>query len=90
MSGFDASEWAANCRRIVIEASVYKFEQNPHLKEFLLSTGEAVLVEASPSDKIWAIGMGASDPKAQDPRTWNGQNLLGFCLMDARSTLRDG
>lgn len=90
VSGFVAEEWEANCCRIVTEASQYKFAQNPHLKEFLLSTGDAVLAEASPYDKVWGIGMGATNPLALDPRTWKGKNLLGFCLMDARSTLREG
>lgn len=90
VSGFNADQWAANSRRIVTEASQHKFAQNPHLGEFLLSTGEAVIVEASPYDTVWGIGMGATDPLALDPHSWKGENLLGFCLMDARSALREG
>lgn len=89
VEGFDAAVWAEHCRRIVTEASEHKFAQNPHLKEFLLSTGETVLVEASPYDNVWGIGLAANDPLALDPRTWKGENLLGFSLMDARSALQE-
>lgn len=85
---FDAQVWSANARRIVTEGNMAKFSQNLHLREFLLSTGESVLVEASPYDQVWGIGMGATDRGARDPGQWKGQNLLGFALMDARSQLR--
>ncbi|WP_199169863.1 NADAR family protein [Rhodopirellula bahusiensis] len=69
------------------EAVVAKFIQNSHLLEFLLGTGDAVLVEASPYDRIWGIGLKADDERAKDPVTWQGQNLLGFALMDVREEL---
>ncbi len=72
---------------MVTEGGVRKFEQNPELKDFLLSTGDLVLVEAGPGDCIWGIGLGQDNSKAQNPETWRGQNLLGFALMDVRSTL---
>jgi ribA/ribD-fused uncharacterized protein len=58
------------------------------LREFLLSTGDRVLVEASPVDRVWGIGLAADDPRAQSPAQWRGLNLLGFALMDARDGLR--
>lgn len=73
-----------------LRASVAKFSQNPAMGEFLLRTGERVLVEASPRDRIWGIGMGAANPDAEQPRKWRGQNLLGFALMAARAQLRAG
>ena len=66
----------------------YKFSQNRNLREFLLSTGDSVLVEASPYDAIWGIRLAASSPEAQDPMKWRGQNLLGFALMEVRDELR--
>jgi ribA/ribD-fused uncharacterized protein len=54
-----------------------------------LGTGEQVLVEASPRDRIWGIGLAADDPRAADPATWRGLNLLGFALMQARAELAD-
>ncbi len=52
--GFDDKVWKANCRQIVTEGNLYKFSQNEELKAFLLSTGDAVIVEAAPRDQIWA------------------------------------
>ena len=87
---FDEARWKAECFDIVVRASVAKFSQNPAMGEFLLRTGERVLVEASPRDRIWGIGMGAANPDAEQPRKWRGQNLLGFALMAARAQLRGG
>lgn len=50
-----------------------------------MSTGRQVLVEASPLDRIWGVGVGAA--KAQDPKAWRGFNLLGRVLMQVRETL---
>ena len=86
---FKEDVWLANARRIVTEGNIAKFSQNEDLKSFLLATGTQVLVEASPYDRIWGIGLGAEDPKAKNPSTWQGQNLLGFALMDARETIRN-
>ena len=86
---FDRAIWGANCSAIVTEGNVAKFGQNPELRTYLLDTGERVLVEASPRDRIWGIGMGKNNPAAEDPRQWRGKNLLGFALMEARARLRD-
>ena len=84
---FDEKVWKRNCRRLVTEGNVAKFSQNESLREFLLGTEDHVLVEASPHDRIWGIGLKATDEKAQHPETWQGQNLLGFALMDVRAKL---
>ena len=86
---FDAKVWKANARRLVTEGNIHKFSQNEDLRLFLKSTGDAVLVEASPRDCIWGIGLGQDNPRSQDPVTWRGQNLLGFALMDVRAILKD-
>ncbi len=65
-----------------------KFGQHADLREFLLTTGDRVLVEASPFDRIWGIGMGPNNPAALRPSAWRGQNLLGFALMEVRERLR--
>ncbi len=70
-----------------MKGNVAKFSQSNTLREFLLGTGSAVLVEASPVDAIWGIGMAADDPRASDPRQWTGLNLLGFALMAVRDRL---
>lgn len=80
--------WFAVRGRRLTEGNVHKFGQNEELRKFLLSTGDAVLVEAAPRDQIWGIGSTQDNPKAHDPRQWRGQNLLGFAPMDVREKLR--
>lgn len=84
---FDEALWRQQRDSIVIRGNRAKFEQNPPLRGFLLGTGTQVLVEASPVDAIWGIGLAADDPRAQDPACWMGLNLLGFALMAVRSAL---
>ena len=71
----------------VVRGNVAKFGDHADLRAFLVGTGDRVLVEASPRDRIWGIGLGAANPAAQDPATWRGENLLGFALMEARERL---
>ena len=83
--GFDQGIWEQHRFDIVAQGNLRKFEQNPDLLSWLLGTGDRVLVEASPRDQVWGIGVGAQNPDARDPRKWRGLNLLGFALMEARS-----
>jgi len=85
---FDPATWDKHSYDIVIEGNWHKFIARPELKAFLLNTGVQVLVEASPSDAIWGIGMSGEDPAARDPARWRGQNLLGFALMEVRARLQ--
>ena len=85
--GFDEQLWAQRRFDLVVEGNVAKFGQNPALRDFLVATEGRVLVEASPRDRIWGIGLGAADERAADPVHWRGLNLLGFALMEARSRL---
>jgi ribA/ribD-fused uncharacterized protein len=87
VQNYDEDAWTANRYRIVVDGSIAKFGQNKPLREYLLSTAGRVLVEASPSDRIWGIGLEASDDRATRPSQWKGLNLLGFALMDARDQL---
>ena len=65
-----------------------KFEDNPHLKQYLLSTGSKRLVEGSPYDGIWGVRVDFNDPKIEDKAYWNGENKLGECLMEVRRQLK--
>lgn len=87
VKGFDEQTWNTHRFDIVVRGSVAKFGQHDSLKEFLLGTSGRVLVEASPHDRIWGIGLVASDSRAASPATWEGLNLLGFALMTAREML---
>lgn len=85
---FDEAVWARQRYAIVLRASLAKFGQHPALREWLLSTGDAVLAQASPLDAIWGTGLSAAHPDARRPGRWPGLNLLGFALMQARDGLR--
>jgi ribA/ribD-fused uncharacterized protein len=86
--GFDEAVWERERFGIVVEGSVHKFTAHAGLRAFLLGTGERVLVEASPLDRVWGIGLASDDERASDPGRWRGPNLLGFALMEARDRLR--
>jgi ribA/ribD-fused uncharacterized protein len=85
--GFDEALWVERRLEIVATGNEAKFGQNPELGAFLRGTGRRVLVEASPTDRIWGIGLAEDDPHAEDPLSWRGLNVLGFALMIARSRL---
>ena len=87
VKGFNEETWTSNRFGIVVAGAVAKFTQNRELGEFLLRTGNKVLVEASPQDRIWGIGMNAQHEHANKPQKWNGLNLLGFALMEARQRM---
>ncbi|MFI2233003.1 NADAR family protein [Nocardia testacea] len=88
IGGFDEELWVLHRFGIVVAGNTAKFGQHEALRRFLLGTGDRVLVEASPVDRIWGIGLAADDAGAEDPTRWNGLNLLGFALMETRSALR--
>jgi hypothetical protein len=90
VKGFDDRAWAEHRWELVVAGNHAKFSQYEDLRTYLLSTGDRVLVEASPYDRIWGIGVRATDARAADPRTWQGQNLLGFALMEVRARLSEG
>jgi ribA/ribD-fused uncharacterized protein len=85
--GFDETMWRQHRSEIAIAGNYAKFSQSAPLREFLLSTKRRVLVEASPVDRIWGIGLAADDPHAENPLEWRGLNLLGFALMEVRERL---
>ncbi|MFI5619241.1 NADAR family protein [Streptomyces sp. NPDC051567] len=86
--GFDEAIWVRERSAIVVAGSVHKFGSDPALRAYLLATGDRVLVEASPLDRVWGIGLAADDERVRDPARWRGPNLLGFALMEARARLR--
>ena len=82
---FDSKAWDAVRYDVVKTANRAKYEQNPDLMARLLSTGDAILAEASPKDNIWGIGVDASAASEMNPSEWPGQNLLGKILMELRT-----
>ena len=87
VDNFNEDKWVKKRFEIVVQGNYLKFKQNKDLRTFLIGTGNRILVEASPVDKIWGIGLAQDDPKVEDPDHWKGQNLLGFALMEARQRL---
>ncbi|MCI1186463.1 NADAR family protein [Hymenobacter sp. DH14] len=85
---FEPETWEERKVEIVITGNRHKFGQHKELAKFLISTGDRVLVEASPVDTIWGIGFAADSPDANNPARWQGPNLLGFALMEVRDQLR--
>jgi len=85
---WDEARWVGARFDIVTRASLAKFSAKAALRDHLLSTEDAVLVEASPLDRVWGIGLGPRNPAVGRPAEWLGLNLLGFALMRARGILR--
>ena len=87
VKNFDENIWKENLYDIVYKGNFLKFTHDMELQKFLISTDGKILVEASPYDKIYGIGMLEQDPRAKNPALWNGQNVLGFILMDVRDNI---
>jgi len=97
VDGFEPEVWEEEedngqprCWNVVWRGSMAKFSQNEHLLEALLATGNTLLVEASPEDCVWGIGLAEDDPRARDPGVWRGLNWLGEVLTDVREHLVAG
>lgn len=88
VAGYIEEQWN-DVRYQYVRMLIYeKFRQNEELKEFLIKTGDAILVEAAHYDKIWGIGIHIAHPDVKNPDKWKGQNLLGQSLMSVRKKLR--
>lgn len=88
VKGFDEEVWNRLRYSVVLNGNYYKFKPTIEMRDILLSTGDKILVEASPLDNIWGIGLSEKDAKAADPKSWRGLNLLGFALMEVRDEIR--
>lgn len=84
---FNADIWSSASKDVVVKGNLHKFEQNAEMLEFLKTTGNKIIVEASPCDTIWGIGMSERDDGVLNPHNWKGSNLLGFALMEVRDKL---
>lgn len=87
VQNFDPHVWGRKSVEVVAKGSEHKYLQNPEMKKALFDTFPRDLVEASPRDRLWGIGLGATNPKAQDPSQWRGKNLLGKTLTEVRDRL---
>jgi ribA/ribD-fused uncharacterized protein len=89
VKNFDSAIWEAHAYEFVVEGNFHKFSQHEGLKNYLLSTEDNIIVEASPVDFIWGIGLSQDDNDAYNPLKWKGGNLLGFALMEVRDRLKN-
>mmetsp|Transcript_69312 Transcript_69312/g.122876 ORF Transcript_69312/g.122876 Transcript_69312/m.122876 type:complete len:239 (-) Transcript_69312:400-1116(-) len=85
---FKSELWAKHLEETAFEIVRQKFEADEGLQQVLLSTGDAIICEASPWDRIWGIGIAVGDPRALEPAQWQGRNVLGEALMRVRDHLR--
>jgi ribA/ribD-fused uncharacterized protein len=87
--GYIGNVWSGARQAIAMRGLYAKFSQNIDLREMLLNTGDAYLVECAGSDKVWACGIRLSDDQRLDASNWTGENILGFALMEVRERLRN-
>lgn len=90
VAGYDDKSWECVRLGYMVYANYLKFSQNEDIGLKLLETDDKILVEASPVDKIWGIGLAEDEDDyiLQDERNWDGRNLLGKALMEVRTLLR--
>jgi len=89
IKNFDRAKWDKHCLAIVYKGNLAKFTQNEDLKELLLATGDRLIVEASPVDFIWGIGLSERSESAKDPANWMGTNLLGWAITLVKHELKN-
>jgi ribA/ribD-fused uncharacterized protein len=82
---FDEKAWYDVSYEKMLMACKAKFAQNAVLAEQLKATGERIIVEASPTDLIWGVGLHEDDPLILNERNWRGENRLGRVLMEVRA-----
>lgn len=87
VKNFDPGNWDAHKFDLVVKGNILKFTQNEAMGHWLRQTGHRILVEASPVDYIWGIGMAADHQHIHNPHHWQGENLLGYALMEVREQL---
>ena len=87
VANFDDDIWMESAYDIVVQGNRAKFSQNPVFHQYLKDTGQKIIVEASPYDRRWGIGLGEMNPDRFDPSNWKGENLLGKAIMQVREEM---
>lgn len=87
VKNFNKLVWDENARQIVYEGCYYKFTQNREAYDYLIETDGYYLVEASPTDTVWGVGLGGYDSTIRYPSNWRGTNWLGQVLTCLREDL---
>ena len=89
VKNFKDEIWMKHLKETALEVVYQKFKSSKRLKDVLLKTATKHIVEAAPGDRIWGVGIGKTDPRIWDPSQWQGRNVLGDALMEARKKLRE-
>uniref|UniRef100_A0A0B6YSJ9 NADAR domain-containing protein n=1 Tax=Arion vulgaris TaxID=1028688 RepID=A0A0B6YSJ9_9EUPU len=87
VKNFEKDVWNQEAEKVVKTSTRAKFDQNEDLRKELFATFPKTFAEASPRDRIWGIGLGASNPKALNKSNWRGRNKLGYILTEVRNEL---
>lgn len=88
VKGFNVEVWEQNAKLIVYRGSFAKFSQSVELLDVLFGTEDQILVEASPLDKVWGIGLDEADAAKTPVEQWQGRNWLGEVLTKVKADLR--
>lgn len=88
VKNFNKNRWDNVGFNFVYRGNYAKFSQNDDLYDELMNTDNRILVEASPSDQIWGIGMAEHEKGIENPKNWKGQNLLGFAITLVKHQLK--
>jgi len=86
--GWDEGLWNSVVCSVAFEVCYQKFSKTPSIQTVLLATGDRLIAEATVNDANWGIGINTGDPRVQTPAAWEGTNILGWALMEARAELR--
>lgn len=86
---YNALLWEGTRQALSVRCLTAKFTQDERLRELLLLTGDAYLVECANTDRIWACGRGLGREERRDMALWDGANMLGFTLMEVRGSIRE-
>lgn len=89
VKNFDTNKWSSVSYQIMIDVNYAKYSQHPYLRRLLLDTENKILVEASPYDQIWGIGLNEDNDDCLYENKWKGLNLLGKALMEVRNKLKE-
>lgn len=87
IKNYNEEKWSKCREQVVALGNYYKFSQNPELLDIMLEHKYKEIVEASPEDPIWGIGLFKEDPRCLDKTQWLGLNLLGNCIMLVRNMI---
>jgi ribA/ribD-fused uncharacterized protein len=66
VENFDRDIWHEHADDIVETACHLRFSQHADMLEYLLETGDKLMVEASPTDRVWGIGFSVEEAPGKE------------------------